>query len=92
MWKELYLTITVIGGNRRDLSGLPLPEKDQLPTKIKNLSPDCSRLVSHKLRDIPQVVLCLGGGTNTGAFQVGHKDALEQLQIKYSAFGAFIKG
>lgn len=49
------------------------------------------RLVSHKLRDVPRVVLCPGGTKSLELSQVGHEDALEQLQIKYSAFGAFIK-
>lgn len=49
------------------------------------------RLVFHKLRDVPRVVLCPGGKKSLELSQVGHEDALEQLQIKCSAFGAFIK-
>lgn len=77
--------------NRRNLSGLPLKRgisfllKSRMPLQI------APWLVSHKLHDVPQVVLCPGGTKTLELSQVGHEDALEQLQIKYSAFGAFIE-
>lgn len=93
MWKELHLTITVLCGKGTGETCQDCHFQGRISFLLKSGMPlqPAPRLVSQELRDVPRVVLCPGGTKTLELSQVGHENALEQLQIKYSAFGALRK-